>query len=662
MPDLGALVDSSMNKLASIEDRINSSTFGRVFRLDGSGHPKTVRGSSFFREIRAGLTTFATMAYIVAVNKAAVLADSGGTCECPPGTEPGCPGDLNYANCQAVLKRDLITATAAIAGLASILFGFLTNLPVALGPGMGLNAYFTYQVVGWHGTGKVPYRIALTAIFVEGFIFIFLALTGMRQWLVRMIPATIKTACGVGIGLFLTEIGLSYSAGIGAITGGFSTPLAIGGCPAEYLDSKGECASHIMENPGMWIGIFIGGIFVAFLMAFKVKSAIIIGIGIVSIMSWPRNTPFTYFPYTEAGEERFQFFKQVVAFHPIESVLNVNEWNLSGANGAQFALALITFLYVDIIDCTATLYSMAKFCGVVRDDGDFPRSTIAYCTDAFMISIGSLFGCSPTTAFIESGAGIAEGGRTGLTAISAGVCFLICLFFAPILASVPPWATGSTLILVGCLMIRQVININWQYIGDAVPSFITLAFMPFSYSVAYGLIAGMMVYVVLNTMIWVVVRLTKGRVVPSNWHEKEVYDWGMASRDVPGWMKSIQRRILPTRFHIDDTKDDVELVDNDSAINAANSISRSNSAEDNKDVHIVESQVHPNAHISHISHAYSHPHAQPQVQPQPYPHTQQAPPQVHHPQAHHPQTHQPQSQTQAQGQPRSRDHDLPSLD
>lgn len=161
-----------------------------------------------------------------------------------------------------------------------------------------------------------------------------------------------------------------------------------------------------------------------------------------------RNTPFTYFPYTEAGNERFEFFKQVVAFHPIKSVLAVQEWGLTGTSGAQFALALITFLYVDIIDCTATLYSMAKFCGVVREDGDFPRSTIAYCTDAMMISIGSLFGCSPITAFIESGAGIAEGGRTGLTAISTGVCFLICLFFAPILASVPPWATGSTLVLV----------------------------------------------------------------------------------------------------------------------------------------------------------------------------------------------------------------------
>ncbi|KAI5924640.1 xanthine/uracil permease family protein-like protein [Camillea tinctor] len=565
-----------LDKFHDVDERVNQSTFGRVFRLDGSGHPKTVQGATFLKEIRAGLTTFATMAYIIAVNSA-ILADSGGTCECPEGSEPGCPDDPGFMLCSTILKRDLITATAALAGLSSILFGFLTNLPVALGPGMGLNAYFTYQVVGWHGTGAVPYRIALTATFVEGFIFMFLALTGMRQWLVRMIPATIKTACGVGIGLFLTEIGLSYSAGIGAITGGFSTPLAIGGCRPEDLNPMGECKGHIMANPAMWIGIFVGGIFVAFLMAFRVKSAIIIGIGLVSIISWPRNTPFTYFPYTEAGEARYEFFKQGVAFHPIQSTLAVQQWNLDGTSAVQFALALITFLYVDIIDCTATLYSMAKFCGVVEDDGDFPRSTIAYCTDAACISIGSLFGCSPVTAFIESGAGIAEGGRTGLTAISTGFCFLISLFFAPILASVPPWATGATLILVGCLMIRQVTNINWQYIGDAVPSFVTLAFMPFSYSVAYGLIAGMMVYIALNTMVWIVVQCSNGRIIPANWYEKEVYNWGMGKKDVPSWMGYIRRKVLGESEEDLTRKQGVELGDCDSTINAG---SNSASADD----------------------------------------------------------------------------------
>lgn len=176
-----------------------------------------------------------------------------------------------------------------------------------------------------------------------------------------------------------------------------------------------------------------------------------------------RNSPFTYFPNTQDGNERFEFFKKVVSFHPITHTLNAQQWDLSGSYGSSFALALFTFLYVDIIDCTATLYSMARFCGRVQQqkdraarkqqrdggsDGDFPRSTVAYCIDAVCISIGSLLGCSPVTAFIESGAGIAEGGRTGLTAMVTGLCFLVSIFFAPIFASIPPWATGCTLILV----------------------------------------------------------------------------------------------------------------------------------------------------------------------------------------------------------------------
>ena len=161
-----------------------------------------------------------------------------------------------------------------------------------------------------------------------------------------------------------------------------------------------------------------------------------------------RNTTITYFPYTPEGDSRFQFFKQVVYFRPIKHTLGQLEWDFA-QNGSQFALALFTFLYVDIIDATATLYSMVRFCGVVDPkDGDFPRSTLAYCTDATCISLGSLLGCSPITAFIESGAGIAEGGRTGLTAMVSGCCFLISIFFSPIFASIPPWATGCTLVLV----------------------------------------------------------------------------------------------------------------------------------------------------------------------------------------------------------------------
>lgn len=162
-----------------------------------------------------------------------------------------------------------------------------------------------------------------------------------------------------------------------------------------------------------------------------------------------RNTAVTYFPNTEEGDSRFEFFKQVVAWHPLSRVANQLEWDIQ-TSGSNFALALFTFLYVDIIDATATLYSMVRFCGVVDKDGDFPRSTIAYCTDAAFISVSALLGSSPVTAFIESGAGIAEGGRTGLTAAVTGLCFIVAVFFAPIFASIPPWATGCTLVLVSC--------------------------------------------------------------------------------------------------------------------------------------------------------------------------------------------------------------------
>jgi adenine/guanine/hypoxanthine permease len=198
-------------------------------------------------------------------------------------------------------------------------------------------------------------------------------------------------------------------------------------------------------------------------MMYKVKSAMLVGIAFVSILSWPRTTSFTYFPYDTAGTERFDFFKKVVGFHPIHSTLVAQDWALSAAGG-KFALALFTFLYVDILDCTGTLYSMARFSGVVdHKTGSFPRATIAYCTDAISISIGSLLGTSPITAFIESGAGISEGGRTGLTAMTAGICFFISIFFAPIFASIPPWATGCTLVLVSqhdphVLMMRRLIE------------------------------------------------------------------------------------------------------------------------------------------------------------------------------------------------------------
>ncbi|KAJ4318228.1 hypothetical protein N0V94_004510 [Neodidymelliopsis sp. IMI 364377] len=530
---------------ARTNDIVSASAVGRYFHLDGSGHPNEIKGARFTTELRAGLTTFFTMAYIIAVN-ASVLTDSGATCVCNDTADPTCLNDREYNLCLVEVNRDLVTATAAIAAFGSFLMGITSNLPVAVAPAMGLNAYLAYQIVGFHGTGPINYRVAMMAVFVEGFIFVALSLLGIRQWLARIIPASIKVACGAGIGLFLTLIGLSYSAGIGAITGSKATPLELGGCPTQYIDpDTGACLSHKATSPTMWLGFMVGGVLTALLMTYKVRGAMIVGIALVSIFSWPRNTSVTYFPHTDIGDSRFEFFKHVVAFHPIQRILAVQDWTLSTIEGdvaGQFILAVFTMLYVDILDATGTLYSMARFSGVVDPDtGDFPKSTIAYCADAVAISVGSLFGSSPVTAFVESGAGIQEGGRTGLTAMTTGVCFFISLFFAPIFASIPPWATGGALILVGCMMMRGITAINWNYPGDSIPAFITLMFMPFSYSIAYGLVAGIMCYAIINTFTWALGAISRGRLLPPDYDNKEYWSFRADSaRNQPWFIRAIK--------------------------------------------------------------------------------------------------------------------------
>jgi AGZA family xanthine/uracil permease-like MFS transporter len=402
---------------------------------------------------------------------------------CESTTDPTCINDERYLECVQDINKDLVTATAAITAFSSMAMGIFTNLPVALGPGMGLNVYFTYQVVGFHGTGNLSYQSALMVVFVQGLVFFLISLLGLRQWLGRAIPASLKMAAAAGIGLYITLIGLTYSAGIGAITGGRSDPLTLGGCTPDLIDPvSGMCKSGQLRNPTMWLGIFAGGIFTAFLMLYRVKGAIIFGILLVSIASWPRGTPVTTFPYTPLGDSSFDFFKQVVTFHPIKHIFGVIDWDITSGETVQFLVALITFLYVDILDLTGTLYSMAKFCGALNEETqDFEGSSEAYIVDAVSISLGAFVGCPPITAFIESGAGIAEGGKTGLTACVTGLCFFVSIFFAPIFASIPPWATGCTLILVGSMMARAVVDINWGYVGDAVPAFLTLAIMPFTY-------------------------------------------------------------------------------------------------------------------------------------------------------------------------------------
>ncbi|KAI5309718.1 hypothetical protein KEM55_002574 [Ascosphaera atra] len=450
------------------------------------------------------------MAYVISVNST-ILSDTGGTCVCNNTKDTTCENDTEYMLCTNVVKRDLITATSAICALSTFAMGLFANMPLGLGPGMGLNAYFAYNVVGHHGTGMVSYRLALTAVFVEGWVFFGLSIIGL--------------------------IGLTYSAGIGAVTGSQSQPLELAGCLQSEMDDDGVCPSSAkMRNPTMWLGIFCGGVLTCMLMLYRVKGAMMFGIMLVSIISWPRPTPVTYFPHTEEGNDNFNFFKKVVTFHPIEKILNQPDWNVSASAG-HFGLAFITFLYVDILDTTGTLYAMARFCGAVDErTQDFEGSAVAYLVDAVSICIGALLGVSPVTAFVESGAGISEGGRTGITAMVTGFCFFISVFFAPIFASIPPWATGSTLIIVGSMMTKVASDINWSYVGDAVPAFVTMAVMPFTYSIAYGLIAGIIAYALINTLVWLIEIGTFGKLVPYNKADKEPWTWKIPGGIIPQWV------------------------------------------------------------------------------------------------------------------------------
>ncbi|CAO0791886.1 unnamed protein product [Mucor circinelloides] len=513
-----------------VNDFVAHSRVGKFFQLDGSGARRERKGTRFMTEIRAGLTTFFAMAYIISVN-ASIISDSGGTCECvPTETDPTCDLNDDYMACVYQVKLDMIMGTTIIALISSFLIGVCANLPIGMAPGMGLNAYFTYTVVGYHGSGKVSYETALAAVFIEGIIFLVLSIFGIRQWLARIIPMSIKIAMGCGIGLYLCFIGLQSSAGIGLVRLDLSTLVTLGACPAEALSADGVCQWGRMTNGTTYMGM-LGLVIMAILLLYRVRGAILISIVFIAITSWPRNNAVTYFPYTTQGDLMFNFFKNVVSLHKMDHVLGRFDFNLSGKD---IWIALITFLYVDIMDTTGTMYSMANYGGFTDKAGDFEHSTYAFMTDAASISIGACFGSSPCTAFVESGAGIAEGGRTGITAIATAFGFFVSIFFSPIFASFPPWSTGPALIVVGSMMLSGVRNINWDYPGDAIPAFITLTVMPFTYSIAYGVIGGIISYIIINGFVYLVDKLSRGYIRP-DYSQRE--DW---------WTAALSRPFLPT--------------------------------------------------------------------------------------------------------------------
>jgi AGZA family xanthine/uracil permease-like MFS transporter len=490
------LYERMLNRfLTTIKDHTNSlkEKVTKYFKLEE-------RNTTILTELRAGSVTFLTMGYILAVN-AAILADSGGNCEFD---NPFALTDLEQ-KCIDDLKVDLIYATAISGGISTLIMGLTANLPLALAPGMGLNAYFTYDVVGFHGTGSVSYESALLATFIEGFIFLALSVTGVRAKLMNSIPKHIKFAMTAGIGLFLAHLGLQSAEGIGLISAHTATKVTLGGCghynevTSDFIFGFGTvtyCPEGTMEGATTWLGI-IGFFLMSILMIYKVRGSIFIGILLITITAWFRNTNITLFPDTPDGDSRYEYFSQIVDLHSMDKTLFALFENID-LKGSQVWISLITFLYVDMLDTAGTLFSMAEYQGLLKEDGSFEGQTAGFCADAIGTIFGSLLGTSSVTTYIESGAGIEEGGRTGLTAVFISIFFFLSLIFAPLFASIPPWATGPSLIIIGALMMKTVNKIDWSNMRIAIPAFVTIILMPLTYSIAYGIIGGLMVTFVIK--------------------------------------------------------------------------------------------------------------------------------------------------------------------
>ncbi|KAK9909947.1 hypothetical protein WJX75_009918 [Coccomyxa subellipsoidea] len=522
---------------AKLNEKFGASVVGRYF--------KTVeRKTTLFQELRAGTVTFLTIAYILSVN-ANILSDTGGPC-----TSNDCTGpdksfacrftDPGYQACVDATRKSLITATAASSLLGCVIMGVAANMPVALAPGMGLNAYFTYNVVGYYGTKNVSYQEALAAIFIEGWIFVLLSAVGVRQKVISYLPRTLALAMAAGIGLFLAHIGYQGSQGIGLVVGDGATLVTLGGCsvpsqvhpyyiddttsvctpqgntPLPNLPPQGpnyECPTWKLNSGPLWMGMGALAI-MSILMSRNFKGAIIAGIAITTIISWIPGHAASYLGPSSGilggiggdGESRWEYFRNVVAVPSIKQTGGA--LSFSNFSNGDLWLALITFLYVDFFDATGTLFSMANFINnfipgfVDPKTNNFPGSTMAYCSDGISIVIGAVMGTSPVTVFVESATGIREGGRTGLTAIMVAFWMFVALWFTPIIASIPTYCTGPALILTGALMMINVTKIDWNDINKAVPAFLTISIMPLTYSISYGVITGVVSFVLLHAIKW----------------------------------------------------------------------------------------------------------------------------------------------------------------
>jgi adenine/guanine/hypoxanthine permease len=400
----------------------------RLFRL--SAHGTTAR-----TEMLAGLTTFLTMAYIVFINPS-ILADAG------------------------MDRGAVFVATCLAAAIGSLIMGLFANWPVAMAPGMGLNAYFAYVVVLGMG---YTWQAALGAVFISGVCFLVVTLTGLRRVIVDGIPRSMRIALTVGIGLFLAIIALK-SAGIVAAS------------PATFV-TLGD-----LHKPGTVLAV-IGFLAVAVLSVRRVKAALLISILGVTTLS-----------FFVAGNS----FGGLVSLPPSIAPTFL-ALDLSGALSAGILNVVLVLFLVELFDATGTLMGVASRAGLLAPErtGGLDRALMA---DSAAIFAGSLLGTSSTTAYLESASGVEEGGRTGLTAVTVAVLFLACLFFAPLAGSVPPYATAPALFYVACLMLRELVDLDWDDLTEVIPACVTALLMPFTYSIATGVAFGFITYAVLKLL------------------------------------------------------------------------------------------------------------------------------------------------------------------
>ncbi len=412
-------------------------------------------------EVIAGITTFMTMAYILAVNPS-ILGDSG--------MDTGA----------------VFTATALASAIASFLMALTANLPFVLSAGMGLNAYFAYTVCGQMG---YSWQVALAAVFVEGIIFILLSLTNVREAIFNAIPKTLKLAVSVGIGLFITFIGLQNA----HVVVDSSTLVGL-------FSFSGSVKAGTFNSEGITVLLALIGILITAILVIKrVKGNILIGIFVTWILGILCQLTGLYVPNPEAGF--YSLLPSGIFSMPASVGPTFLKMSFEGIDIINFIVIMLAFLFVDMFDTLGTLIGCASKADMLDEEGKLPGIKGALLSDAVGTTVGAALGTSTITTFVESSSGIAEGGRTGLTSVVSGFFFLLSLFLSPLFLAIPSFATAPALVIVGFLMMQQVTKIAFEDMAEAIPAFITIFAMPFMYSISEGISLGVISYVVINLVL-----------------------------------------------------------------------------------------------------------------------------------------------------------------